>query len=344
MNHLWKQPERNVERKVEYDYFDLATDSDGRIHPPPGTFIHVTTRCNLERTYLEQREAKELLQELIQHYARVGRYSVVHYSLMGNHLHLILEAQDGSEALDKIIGNLKAQFTRKYKRLRKKQQPDYSSKKWGVGTLWAGPYHAKGIKSDLYLHNCVFYVEANHLQAYHADVLRDLLEPPNVPRGLASLEDECELALGSDYDALVEEIRAWPWHSGRYYLSETVTEDPVLTDGTDAVWASEEEVERYFNHPLSDLPEGWKKVYFNGRRRILKPTPEEERRYPVCPVWSCLGEDHVNRARRFAVGLLDSVWRATCRDLDDEDADIPPRPMLVRLDIFTGVGPPDAPG
>mgnify|MGYP000144456760 FL=1 len=343
MNYLMKQPEQNVERQIDYDYFELETDSDGRVYPEDGTFIHVTTRCNLERKYLEHQEAKELLQELIQHYARVGRYSVIHYSLMGNHLHLILEAKSDCQALDKTIGNLKAQFTRKFKRLRRKEQSSYaySSDKWGAGTLWAGPYHAKGIKSDLYLHNCIFYVEANHLKAYHAETIRELLVPPTVPKGLESLEDECELALDSDYESLVDEVLSWPWHSARYYLSEDEISDPVLTDGLDAVWASEEEVELYFNLPLPELPDGWKKVYFNGKRRILKPTPPEQRRYPSCPVFSNLGGDRCNRARRFAVGLLDSVWRASCRENEDERAALPPLPVLARLQVFTGVDPPE---
>lgn len=298
---------------------EVEADDDGHVRLEPGTVVHVTTLSHLERHLIEHGHAKRLIQRLLLRYARICRYAVLHYAIMDNHLHLVLRALPDCEPLDKMIGTLKAQFTHKFKAwFNNTYRPEHCPRRaeMGRGTLWLS-YEAKIIDSDAYLRNCVFYVEANHLKAVHRCKIEALLEPPCATQEFEGPEDFVDGALGPDYDELLEAAKEWPYHSASYYLSEQPTGDPALTDGTDAVWATEEEVEAWWDRPYRELPDGWQKVYFGGRQRILKPTPEHERRYPECPVWAEVDDDRTIRARRFAVGLMESIWCSQCRERDD---------------------------
>jgi REP element-mobilizing transposase RayT len=327
--------DESTDNDVELLFEDLETDGAGHIRPDTGTVVHVTWKCHLGKGWLSKPKAKEIFCRLLRRYCRICRYGLLHYSVMDNHPHLILKVQSEADPLDKMIGTLKAQFTKQYKAAMSREEPSYGL--GGLtenGTLWMRSFVSREVRSELYLLNCVFYVEANQLKAMHPDVVAELLEPPAVPPDFEDLTADCPLVLQPGYTELVERARNWTWHSARYYLDESRGHDPYLTDGTDAVWASPEEVEAYWETSLADLPDGWRKVYFDGGRRILKPTPDHRRKLPSCPVFSNLGETHAQRARRFAVGLVDSVWRGWQRLAEDTRAELEELPILGRLDAF----------
>jgi REP element-mobilizing transposase RayT len=340
MTEIPEETDEMNDDEVPLFFEELETEGDGHIRPAAGTVVHVTWQCHLGEGWLQQPKAKEIFLRLLRRYCRICRYGLLHYSIMDTHPHLILKTQEDAEPLDKMIGTLKAQFTRKYKSaMREAHQSEFSFGGLAEnGTLWTRSFFSREVLSNLYLLNCVFYVEANQLKAMHPDkieeILYDLIEKPEVPPEFEDLDADCPLVLQPGYADLVERARDWSWHSARYYLDESHGDDPYLTDGTDAVWASAEEVERYWETSLANLPKGWRKVYFGQRHRILKPTPDHRRKLPVCPVFSNLGANHLQRVRRFAVGLMDSVWRGWSRIAEDTPRPNERLPILAGLDVF----------
>jgi REP element-mobilizing transposase RayT len=232
-------------------------------------YFHVTSRCHLSQHYLEMDRSKELLGELCRHYARVFEVELLDYCFMDNHLHLEVGVErERAGVLAKFVGCIKQQFTREYKAwfnevYRKADR--YRKKKMGRGTLWDGPYQALELDSERYLGACTLYIENNRVMEAWGEG-----EPT---------EEE-----------LVEWVKGYEHQSGGWYLGGRKGEERWLTDGKDGEWATEEEGKEYGKVGKGELPRGWRKVWVEDRRGIMKETPAEKRSYGRHPYIESLGE------------------------------------------------------
>jgi putative transposase len=77
------------------------------------------------------------------------------YCLMTNHVHLVVDPGDDTEALAKLMKRLAGRQTRYVNRIEHR-----------TGTLWEGRYRSSIICKDTYLLACCRYVEMNPVRAY----------------------------------------------------------------------------------------------------------------------------------------------------------------------------------
>jgi REP element-mobilizing transposase RayT len=276
-------------------------------------FYHATSRIHLQRHLLARPEVKQMLAELCAHYARVCRIALVHFSLMDNHFHLELgHSRQSICSVSKMVGCIKQQFTNRFKHwyngeYRKARR--YRVPMMGKGTLWDGPCHLERIEDERQLLACSLYIEANRIKATGGQELARLDCAPRLDPHSERLQPE--------YEAILEQIRNFPFHSARYYLAATGEHEDVLTDGLDSVWATREEFEVFWPLPCRRLPAGWRKVWFKGYVSILKPTQDSKRRRLEPVFWRRLGRCDAGRARRFGYLLMESCWRSMLRHNPD---------------------------
>ena len=296
-------------------------------HPPrpgcrfePGQILHITSRLHEQKARLQWEEAKSILRELIVQYGRVCRVCVLHYAILDNHLHLVVRVLPDSEPISRFVGCIKAGFTRAFKRW-------YNQLCIGSGpplersTMWDGPYHASIVGEGRHRHNVVCYVSTNRSCARDRQQIMALQEPPQLGR------------LSREYRALLERMAQDRQQSTAVYLSgmqQLQHREPVLTDGTDAVWATEEEVRLWWKRKVSELPDGWRKISFGGQRRILKDTPPELRSLGQGPWWTALGDDDEARAEAMAYSLCDYLWHKRLKWLREQAAQQQHEQMLRR--------------
>jgi REP element-mobilizing transposase RayT len=270
-----------------------------------GIFVHVTSRLHLQRRLLVEDRAKAILADLCHHYAKLCVIELHHYCIMDNHVHLVVRLRAGSRELGRMMADVKREFTKAYKEWfngEYRRSIRYRAERLGKGTLWEGVYHAEVIKDTRQLIHACFYVEANRLK---------VIASQTIDRLLGSRISGSEVDDFNDQQAseLIEIARNYGFQSARYYLDGCEGHDPVLTDGTDAQWASPDEVRKWWKVTVSKLPPGWRRVWYDGTRAILKPTPVGARRYPSSPLWHCLGKSSQTRSLNFRRLLVQACWR-----------------------------------
>ena len=268
------------------------------LEPDPATpdpdlaYFHITSRSHLRTFYLQQDRPKEILAELCLHYARLYHVSLLDYCFMDNHFHLIVAIErHRADLLSKFVGCIKQQFTREYKfwfNHTYRPSNKYRDKKLERGTLWDGPALTIELDDFSYLAACTLYVENNRI------VTEQHEEEP-------SLED------------LINALKASPHQSARWYLGGRQGHDPCLTDGTDGVWATREELDTYWTLPKRSLPQGWRKVWSKDSPGILKPPPPSQRRYASHPFIQSLASSPDDQATELA-RLLQMAYRRTRRE------------------------------
>jgi putative transposase len=139
--------------------------------------VHVTQRIRPAVGYLrKQRPAKVLLQAF-KDASESGRMRIAHYSIQGNHLHLVVEAED-AVALSRGIQGLAVRVARRLNRCLGRRGP-----------VFADRYHSRVLDSRRALANAVRYVVNNyrhHTREYLPDDFRDpLATMPDGPLVLA---------------------------------------------------------------------------------------------------------------------------------------------------------------
>ncbi|MBA2661945.1 MAG: transposase [Bradymonadaceae bacterium] len=288
-------------------------------------FFHITSRIHFQRRLFERDEVKDMLAKHCLHYARVCEVGLLHYCLMDNHFHLKIAVRRGALKCfnaSKFVGCIKQQFTIEYKRwyngpYRREQR--HRPESLGNGTLWEGRPHIERIEDDAQLAACTLYIEANRVRACAGTQLMALQEPPM----LLTSQDEVS-RLQPCYEELLERIESYRYQSAGWYISGCAGPEPLLTDGYDGNWASEEELERWWDEPVRELPEGWRKVWFKERLGILKPTLPQARRYMENPFIARLGTTPETRGRTFARLLMSACWHGRKRPVrDDEEGSVP---------------------
>ncbi len=114
---------------------------------------HIMVRGNQKQiTFVEEEDFAKYL-DLLRHYKREYGFKLYGYCLMPNHVHLILEVEDGID-LSKIMQGLNQAYTLWFNKKYEK-----------VGHLWQGRYKSMVIQKNKYMLDCLEYVELNPIRA-----------------------------------------------------------------------------------------------------------------------------------------------------------------------------------
>ncbi|HEY2029996.1 MAG TPA: transposase [Myxococcales bacterium] len=164
-----------------------------RIHPHPGLIapgvphlerakfasmrvVHVTHRVRPDAGYLRKDAPAAVLQQAFRDAAVRFGMRIAHYSIQGNHLHLVVEVDD-SNALTKGMQGLAIRIARRL-----------NARLGRRGPIFADRYHANVLTSRRGVANAVRYVVGNYqrhtreyLPAGFRDPLATLLDRPLAP-------------------------------------------------------------------------------------------------------------------------------------------------------------------
>ncbi len=132
----------------------LARPSLSRHHP-----VHVTVRLRPRLRDLRARDIYKMVYRAFCH-ACTRFFRIVHYSVQGNHIHLICEAAN-KRALARGMQGFKIRIARGLNRIMGRS-----------GRVFADRYHAERITSPRYARNALVYVLNNARR--HADRLHDV--------------------------------------------------------------------------------------------------------------------------------------------------------------------------
>jgi len=114
---------------------------------------HIMVRGNQKQTtFVEDADFLKYI-DILKHYKKKYNFRLYGYCLMPNHVHLILEVENGPD-LGKIMQGLNQTYTIWFNKKYKK-----------VGHLWQGRYKSMIIQKDKYLLTCIEYVELNPVRA-----------------------------------------------------------------------------------------------------------------------------------------------------------------------------------
>jgi REP element-mobilizing transposase RayT len=121
--------------------------------------MHLTVRLRKSMPNLRQRRLQRALHKGILMSEKLG-LRVIHYAMQTNHLHLIVEAKDNpglARGMQSLIGRM-GKIIRRYI--------------GGKGSVFAGRYHLRVIKTASYMKNVLKYVLFN--SARHLDVIEHI--------------------------------------------------------------------------------------------------------------------------------------------------------------------------
>ncbi len=123
-----------------------------RIYTEEGIF-HVLTRGNNKQYVFKEEEDFAVYKKIIKTLKKEQPFQLYHWSLMGNHVHLIIEANKKTE-LSKLMKRLNLLYYAKYK------------KKYGyTGHFWQDRFKSLLIEKENYLLACGLYIEKNPVKA-----------------------------------------------------------------------------------------------------------------------------------------------------------------------------------
>jgi len=114
---------------------------------------HVLSRGNNRQHIFKEEGDFIKIRGLISYYKKECRLKIYHYSLMSNHIHMILKSPDG-KLLSKAMKGIKLRYAQYY---RKKYK--------GIGHLWQERFKNFLIQTGRYLLECGRYVELNAVRA-----------------------------------------------------------------------------------------------------------------------------------------------------------------------------------
>ncbi|OGX40607.1 MAG: hypothetical protein A2984_02705 [Omnitrophica WOR_2 bacterium RIFCSPLOWO2_01_FULL_41_12] len=116
-------------------------------------YYHVISRGNQKQNVFLQECDFEKYLKLLQRYKRKYKFRLYAWSLMPNHVHLILDVNKPAE-LAKIMQGINLSYAR------------WFNKKYNkVGHLWQGRYKSMIMEKDKYVLDCINYIEMNPVRA-----------------------------------------------------------------------------------------------------------------------------------------------------------------------------------
>src|SRR5262249_16648250 len=116
--------------------------------------VHVTWRMSEDVWSLRSRRSFTRLTRAFYTSAVRFGYRIVHYAVMGNHLHLIVEARDG-RALAIGLQSLGIRIAQSLNRMMKRQ-----------GRVLSDRYHSRILKTPTETRHCVHYLQTNAQKHY----------------------------------------------------------------------------------------------------------------------------------------------------------------------------------
>jgi putative transposase len=121
---------------------------------PQENIYHILTRGNNRQVIFKHDDDYERYIDMLKHYKEKYRFSLYHYSLMSNHVHLVLEPTEKGGQLSEIMKGINLSYAQYYKK-----------KYRHVGHFWQDRYKSIIISNDEYLLACGSYVELNPVRA-----------------------------------------------------------------------------------------------------------------------------------------------------------------------------------
>jgi putative transposase len=126
-----------------------------------GGYYHILTRGNDRRRIFRYKQDYSCLLKIIEVYLAKFQVSILHYCLMPNHIHLLIQAQrakDLPKFMQAILQVYASYFRKKYN---------------SVGFIFQNRYKSYLIEKESYLLECARYIERNPIRAKIATNLLD---------------------------------------------------------------------------------------------------------------------------------------------------------------------------
>ncbi|HLO60911.1 MAG TPA: transposase [Bacteroidales bacterium] len=119
-----------------------------------GNIWHITHRCHKKDFLLwHRRDRATWLHWLFEAKKRFD-ISVLNYNVTRNHVHLLVKDKAGEENISDFMQLLQSRVAQ-----------EYNTRKNRKGAFWEDRYHATAIDSDVYLMNCMTYINLNMVRA-----------------------------------------------------------------------------------------------------------------------------------------------------------------------------------
>lgn len=119
-----------------------------------GNIWHLTHRCHKKDFLLGfRRDRIRWLHWLYEAKKRFG-VSILNYIVTCNHIHLLVKDNSGEENISMFMQLLQSRTAQ-----------EYNTRKNRKGAFWEDRYHATAIDSDVYLMNCITYINMNMVRA-----------------------------------------------------------------------------------------------------------------------------------------------------------------------------------
>jgi REP element-mobilizing transposase RayT len=117
----------------------------------PGRFpLHITITVCEHVPDLRGRFVLPLIEAVLARYKDRAGFRIVHYSVQGNHIHLIVEAPGGRDAVARAMKAIKVSIARRLNKLT-----------FSEGTVWADRYHDSILDKPRKVRNALGYVLNN---------------------------------------------------------------------------------------------------------------------------------------------------------------------------------------
>jgi putative transposase len=124
---------------------------------------HVINRGINRAKVLENDEDRDGFVQLLKEYRERFPVRVLHWVVMGNHFHLVLDVRD-SKVLTALMAGLQRKYTALHHRRRRERRED------ACGYLWQGRFKSPMVERDPHLLACGRYVERNPVRAGLAEI------------------------------------------------------------------------------------------------------------------------------------------------------------------------------
>ncbi|MBN1459703.1 MAG: transposase, partial [Armatimonadetes bacterium] len=123
----------------------------------PGMIYHVTVRGNNRQKVFLDDDDYERFRSLLQRYSAKFEFKLYAYTLMPNHVHLLMETSAGG-SISKIMHGINLSYA-KY----------FNSRYDRSGHVWQGRFHCSIVDSEGYFLECMRYMDLNPVRARLVD-------------------------------------------------------------------------------------------------------------------------------------------------------------------------------
>ncbi len=117
------------------------------------SYYHIMTRGNNRNTVFRSDDNYQYYLELIARYKTVHPFDLYHYSLMPNHVHMLVKTNKASD-FSTFMKKLNLAYFHHYRK----------SYNW-VGHFWQGRFKSQSVGKDEYFIQCGKYIELNSVRA-----------------------------------------------------------------------------------------------------------------------------------------------------------------------------------